>query len=83
MAWTLLAAGFCFFINSQKTEVPLISLFIFLFAGMCLLPAELISSLKVEDSILLSWRRARTVYILCRGIPLDSQGNGNVSRFVP
>ena len=33
MAWTLLAAGFCFFIDRQKVEVPLVSLFIFLFAG--------------------------------------------------
>ncbi|KAF9484498.1 hypothetical protein BDN70DRAFT_872527 [Pholiota conissans] len=33
MAWTLLAAGFCFLINSQKTEVPLVSLFVFLFAA--------------------------------------------------
>lgn len=34
MAWTLLAAGFCFFIDHQKTEVALVSLFIFLFAGV-------------------------------------------------
>ncbi len=33
MAWTLLAAGFCFFIDRQKTEVSLVSLFVFLFAG--------------------------------------------------
>jgi MFS family permease len=34
MAWTLLAAGFCFFIpESSKARVPLIALFIFLFAG--------------------------------------------------
>ncbi|KJA27733.1 hypothetical protein HYPSUDRAFT_34863 [Hypholoma sublateritium FD-334 SS-4] len=33
MAWTLLAAGFCFFIDHQKTEVALVSLFIFLFAA--------------------------------------------------
>ena len=34
MAWTLLAAGFCFFIPSDnKAKVPLVALFIFLFAG--------------------------------------------------
>lgn len=35
MAWTLLAAGFCFYIpDSNSAKVPLIALFIFLFAGM-------------------------------------------------
>lgn len=34
MAWTLLAAGFCFYIPaSSAAKVPLIALFIFLFAG--------------------------------------------------
>jgi MFS family permease len=34
MAWTLLAAGFCFFIPSEShARVPLIALFIFLFAA--------------------------------------------------
>ena len=34
MAWTLLAAGFCFFIPSTSTaRIPLIALFVFLFAG--------------------------------------------------
>jgi len=34
MAWTLLAAGFCFYIpESNQARVPLIALFIFLFAG--------------------------------------------------
>lgn len=34
MAWTLLAAGFCFFIPaSSSAKVPLIAFFIFLFAG--------------------------------------------------
>ena len=34
MAWTLLAAGFCFFIpESSAARVPLVALFIFLFAG--------------------------------------------------
>lgn len=35
MAWTLLAAGFCFYIpDSNSAKVPLIALFVFLFAGM-------------------------------------------------
>lgn len=34
MAWTLLASGFCFYIpESNPARVPLIALFIFLFAG--------------------------------------------------
>ncbi|PPQ89516.1 hypothetical protein CVT25_012188 [Psilocybe cyanescens] len=34
MAWTLLAAGFCFFIDeNSKARVPLIALFVFLFAA--------------------------------------------------
>ncbi|KAF8904392.1 hypothetical protein CPB84DRAFT_1845352 [Gymnopilus junonius] len=34
MAWTLLAAGFCFFIdNSNPAKVPLIALFVFMFAA--------------------------------------------------
>ena len=34
MAWTLLAAGFCFFIPaSSNARIPLVALFIFLFAG--------------------------------------------------
>ena len=34
MAWTLLAAGFCFFIPSNNAaKLPLIALFIFLFGG--------------------------------------------------
>ena len=34
MAWTLLAAGFCFFIpQSSAARLPLVALFIFLFAG--------------------------------------------------
>ncbi|KAF8972920.1 hypothetical protein BDZ97DRAFT_1648848 [Flammula alnicola] len=34
MAWTLLAGGFCFFIDgSNKAKVPLIALFVFLFAA--------------------------------------------------
>ncbi|KAF8885549.1 hypothetical protein CPB84DRAFT_1788265 [Gymnopilus junonius] len=34
MAWTLLAAGFCFFIpGSNSAKVPLIALFVFLFAA--------------------------------------------------
>ena len=34
MAWTLLAAGFCFYIpTSNSAKVPLIAFFVFLFAG--------------------------------------------------
>ena len=34
MAWTLLAAGFCFFIpDSSRAKTPLVAFFIFLFAG--------------------------------------------------
>uniref|UniRef100_A0A8H8CPB0 Major facilitator superfamily (MFS) profile domain-containing protein n=1 Tax=Psilocybe cubensis TaxID=181762 RepID=A0A8H8CPB0_PSICU len=34
MAWTLLAAGFCFFIDdSSRARVPLIALFVFIFAA--------------------------------------------------
>ena len=34
MAWTLLAAGFCFFIpDSSAARLPLVALFIFLFGG--------------------------------------------------
>jgi hypothetical protein len=35
MAWTLLAAGFCFYLpESSSAKVPLIAFFVFLFAGM-------------------------------------------------
>jgi hypothetical protein len=41
MAWTLLAAGFCFLIDaSNKARVPLIALFVFIFAGMCSFPLQ-------------------------------------------
>jgi hypothetical protein len=34
MAWTLLAAGFCFFIpTGSPAKVPLVALFVFIFAG--------------------------------------------------
>ena len=34
VAWTLLAAGFCFFIQeSSPAKVPLVALFVFIFAG--------------------------------------------------
>jgi hypothetical protein len=34
MAWTLLTAGFCFYIpEDNSARVPLIAFFIFLFAG--------------------------------------------------
>ena len=34
MAWTLLAAGFCFYIpESSKARIPLVALFVFIFAG--------------------------------------------------
>jgi MFS family permease len=34
MAWTLLAAGFCFYIpETSKARIPLVAFFIFLFAG--------------------------------------------------
>lgn len=34
MAWTLLAAGFCFLIpDGSPAKVPLIALFVFIFAG--------------------------------------------------
>ena len=34
MAWTLLAAGFCFFIpGTSSARIPLVALFVFLFAG--------------------------------------------------
>ena len=34
MAWTLLAAGFCFYIpKSSKARIPLVALFVFIFAG--------------------------------------------------
>ncbi|KAF9559864.1 hypothetical protein CPC08DRAFT_742953 [Agrocybe pediades] len=33
MAWTLLAAGFCFFVNDTKAKVPLVAFFVFLFGA--------------------------------------------------
>jgi Sugar (and other) transporter len=33
MAWTLLAAGFCFYIPGNTAKLPPIALFVFLFAG--------------------------------------------------
>jgi len=33
MAWTLLAAGFCFFVDNSKAKVPLVAFFVFLFGG--------------------------------------------------
>jgi hypothetical protein len=34
MAWTLLAAGFCFYLpNHSAAKVPLVAFFVFMFAG--------------------------------------------------
>ena len=38
MAWTLLAAGFCFYLPQHSSaRVPLIAFFVFLFAGVLLI----------------------------------------------
>lgn len=79
MAWTLLAAGFCFYIpDSNSAKVPLIALFVFLFAGMfvSVIHTDLSENLF---SLLFTWRRTCTVYILCGGFPSDAQRNGDVS----
>ena len=67
MAWTLLAAGFCFFIpESSPARVPLVALFIFLFAGefFYLLYNYGNCNVLFKPSLLFSWRRTSTIHIL-------------------
>jgi len=69
MAWTLLAAGFCFYIpESNAARVPLIALFIFLFAGEYIALSNARSQ-GLLYSFLLPWRGPGPIYILCRGVP--------------
>ena len=70
MAWTLLAAGFSFFIpETSKARIPLVALFIFLFAGELLMSffthfsVRMLNSL-IHFSLLFSWRRACTIHVL-------------------
>ena len=70
MAWTLLAAGFSFFIpETSKARIPLVALFIFLFAGELLMSffthfsVRMLNSLN-HFSLLFSWRRACTIHVL-------------------
>ena len=84
MAWTLLAAGFCFFIpGTSKARIPLIALFVFLFAGelmsFCSLVRFPMLMMNLLSSLLFSRRRTCTVHVLGWGFPADSQGDGNVS----
>ena len=71
MAWTLLAAGFCFFIpDGNPAKIPLVALFIFLFAGEfnIILYTCLVFFLNIEwlslSSLLFSWRRTCTIHVL-------------------
>lgn len=79
MAWTLLAAGFCFYLPvDNSARVPLIAFFIFLFAGKYfILLMNLRYFIKIA-SLLLSWRRTSAVYIFCRSFPANSSRNGDV-----
>ena len=84
MAWTLLAAGFCFFIpESNKARVPLIALFVFLFAGeYCFFFFWYNYSVWILNfffSVLFSRRRSCTIHILGRSFPIDPQRDGNAS----
>lgn len=78
MAWTLLAAGLCFIVPSDNAaRVPLIALFVFLFAGMVLsfFINELIS---LWFSILFTWGGTCTLHLLCGSVPSYPQRDGNV-----
>ena len=74
MAWTLLAAGFCFFIpDSSSARVPLIAFFVFLFAGaLSLLYTYSASIIDLLNSILLSWGGTCSFYVFSRGLSIDA-----------
>ena len=73
MAWTLLAAGFCFFIpENSKARIPLVALFVFIFGGeffiyikeiMYLLGPDVESPPLCISSLLFSWRRTCTIHV--------------------
>ena len=71
MAWTLLAAGFCFFIpESSQAKLPLVALFIFLFGGELKIMSFFFGSVRMLMnppicSFLFSWRRTCTIHVLC------------------
>lgn len=45
MSWSLLAAGFCFYIpSSSPAKVPLIALFVYIFTGTLLLTTSCVLS---------------------------------------
>lgn len=77
MAWTLLAAGFAFYIPNQTARTPVIVFFVFLFAGM-LPTAYLPDRISSYVSFLLPWRGPCAVHLLSRGVPLDPQRDRNV-----
>lgn len=48
MAWTLLAAGLCFLIKDTNVKVPLVALFIYLFAMVYSVGEGPVVSMKLE-----------------------------------
>jgi MFS family permease len=53
MAWTLLAAGFCFFIQDSKAQIILVALFVFLFAGELIMFFSLYTcSVRILNSLI-------------------------------
>ena len=77
MAWSLLAAGFCFFIPTDNSaRVPLVALFIFIFAGSP--KFSTFGNNWLVPSFLFPGRRSRSVYIFCWGLPSHSSRGGHV-----
>ena len=80
MAWTLLAAGFSFFIDDgNEARVPLIALFVYLFAGTHSSFPLRSEPADAKCSILFSWRGTRPFHIFRWSIPFDPSRNGNAS----
>jgi len=78
MAWSLLAAGFCFYIpDDNSARVPLIALFIFIFAGS-LFFSRTPTMTDQPPSFLFSRRRSCSVYIFCWSFPSHSPRDGHV-----
>ena len=77
MAWSLLAAGFCFFIPiDSSARVPLVALFIFIFAGSPKFSTP--GNNWSVPSFLFPGRRSCSVYLFCRGFPSHSSRGGHV-----
>jgi hypothetical protein len=84
MAWTLLAAGFCFYIpQSSGAKVPLIAFFVFVFAGSSPTLHMNNDLISLYLSFLLARRRPCALHVLRGSLPLDPPRAWNVRLLLP